>query len=51
MYEAFPRADYYDGSVAMSLSAGRRSRIYARETLSAFRLPIPLNQFITGRSS
>jgi hypothetical protein len=27
MYEAFPRADYYGGSVAMDLAVGRRSHI------------------------
>jgi hypothetical protein len=27
MYEAFPRADYYGGSVAVDLAVGRRSHI------------------------
>jgi hypothetical protein len=38
--QALPQAvEYYGDSVAMSLSAGRRSRLYPRETLSACRYP------------
>src|SRR5258707_15642407 len=34
--QALPQAvEYYGDSVALSLSAGRRSRLYPRETLSA----------------
>jgi hypothetical protein len=34
MCQAFPDSDCYDGSVALSVSAGRRSRLCIRETCS-----------------
>jgi hypothetical protein len=40
MYQVFPGADYYGGSVAMRVSPFRRSRIYAYPTCSVFRSPV-----------
>jgi hypothetical protein len=37
MCQAFPGSDYYGGSVALGLASRRRSRIYARVTLSMLR--------------
>lgn len=50
--QALPRAfGYYGGSVALSVSASRRSRICAHETCSACRPPVRfLAPFITGCS-
>jgi hypothetical protein len=50
--QAFPDSNSYGGSVAISLSAGRRSRLCAHETFSVFRLPVRfLAPFVTGYSS
>jgi len=40
---------YYGGSVALSLVAFRRSRVYAEQTYSVFRSPVRfLAPFLTG---
>ena len=51
--QALPQVfGYYGGSVALSVSAGRRSRICTHETSSACRSPVRfLAPFITGCSS